>query len=187
MRKRPSASLKRASFYLGLGLCFAVGILLSQEKLTPSEQLWFEDVSPIITKTERDVFLKLRTAAERDKFIGFFWRNRDTTPDTPENEFQKDYMARVRFADENFGHDSPKRGSQTERGYYYLVLGPPLERRYFTTESAIWPLELWFYKGAEEYGLPDYFYLIFYQPGGLGDYRLYYPGVEGPEIGRAHV
>jgi len=155
--------------------------LLAQEKLTPDQRLWLEDVSPIITKVEREVFLKLRTAAERDKFIVFFWRMRDLTPDTTENEFKKEYLGRVRFADQTFGHDSPKRGSQTERGNFYLLLGPPLERTLFTTISEVWPCELWFYKGEEEYGLPAYFYLIFYQPQGLGDYRLYYPGIEGPE------
>jgi GWxTD domain-containing protein len=157
------------------------GDLPGQEALGPSQTTWLEDVSPIMTKIERDVFLKLRTGAERDKFIAFFWKMRDATPDTAKNEFKKDYMERVRFADQTFGRDSSTRGSQTERGYYYLVLGPPLERNLFTTASQVWPSELWFYEGATEYGLPDHFYLIFYQPHGIGDFRLYYPGVEGPE------
>ncbi|MEN6310319.1 MAG: GWxTD domain-containing protein [Acidobacteriota bacterium] len=157
------------------------GALFSQEKLTPEERTWLEDVSPIISKTEREVFRSLRTRAERTKFVAFFWRMRDATPDTSENEFQKEYMERIRFADKTFGHDSPKRGSQTERGFYYVLLGKPLERQLYTTNSEIWPCELWFYKGEEEFGLPAYFYLIFYQPQGIGDYRLYYPGIEGPE------
>ena len=155
--------------------------LMAQDKITPDEKAWLEDVAPIITKVEREVFLKLRTTPEREKFILFFWRVRDPSPDTTENEFKKDYMGRVRFADQTFSHDSPKRGSQTDRGFYYLILGPPLERKLFTTNSAIWPCELWFYKGEEAYGLPAYFYLVFYQPEGVGDYRLYYPGIEGPE------
>ena len=149
----------------------------SAEKLSPELELWLEDVSPIITKTERAVFAKLQTNAERDKFVRLFWRVRDPAPDTAENEFRKEYQERVRFADQNFGHYSPKRGSQTDRGFFYLVLGPPLERTFYTTQSEVWPLELWFYKGAPEYGLPGYFYLIFYQPQGLGDFRLYSPTV----------
>jgi GWxTD domain-containing protein len=165
----------------------AVFILLSalpsysQKDLAPRFREWLEDVSPIITKTEREVFNRLRTDADRDKFVRFFWRQRDPYPDTTENEFTKEYMERVRFADQNFGRESSKRGSQTERGYFYLLLGKPLERQFFTTFSQVWPMELWYYKGAVEYGLPPYFYLIFYQPQGLGDYRLYSPGVEGPE------
>jgi GWxTD domain-containing protein len=173
--------MKKYAPLLVLAVTLASAALSAEEKLTPEERLWLEDIAPIITKTEKDVFLKLRTAAERAKFVVFFWRVRDPTPDTSENEFKKEYMERVRFADQYLGHYSPKRGSQTERGFYYVLLGPPLERRYFTTNSEIWPCELWFYKGEEEFGLPAYFYLIFYQPEGIGDYRLYYPGIEGPE------
>ncbi len=153
----------------------------SQSELPPRYREWLEDVSPIITKAEREVFSRLRSDADRDKFIGFFWRQRDPYPDTTDNEFFKEYMERVHFADQNFGRESAKRGSQTERGYFYLLLGKPLERQFFTTFSQVWPMELWYYRGAAEYGLPPYFYLIFYQPQGIGDYRLYSPGVEGPE------
>ena len=153
----------------------------AEQVLSLAHSAWLEEVTPVLTETERDVFLKLRTDAERDKFIRFFWRQRDPLPDTPENEYYKEYMERVRFADRYFGIGSSRRGSQTERGFYYLVLGKPLERNIFATFSEFWPLELWFYKGEEAYGLPPYFYLIFYQPEGIGDYRLYYPGIDGPE------
>lgn len=153
----------------------------ADRSLPPAHRAWLEEAAPILTRTERDVFLKLRTDGERDKFIRFFWRQRDPFPDTPENEFYKDYMERVVFADRYFGIGSSKRGCQTERGFYYLVLGKPLERTVYATQSELWPLELWFYKGEEAYGLPAYFYLIFYQPDGIGDYRLYSPGIEGPQ------
>ncbi len=166
---------------LGMALLFAAGLQAAQEKISPELTRWLEDVSPIITKAERSVFTKLQTNADRAKFVRFFWRMRDPLPDTTENEFQKEYEERIRYADQNFGHDSPKRGSQTDRGFFYVALGKPLERTSYTTQSQVWPLELWFYKGEEEYGLPDYFYLIFYQPEGIGDFRLYSPGVEGPE------
>ncbi len=170
---------------LPLTVLLLAGLLASAgsagEALPPAQRAWLEEATPIITKTERDVFLKLRTDVERDKFIRFFWRQRDPLPDTPENEFAKEYMERVQFADRYFGIGSARRGCLTERGFYYLLLGKPLERNIFATYSEFWPLELWYYKGEEAYGLPAYFYLIFYQPEGIGDYRLYYPGVEGPE------
>ena len=151
------------------------------KNLTPAYREWLEIVRPIISGTEREVFLKLKTDQERDRFINFFWKIRDPNPDTAENEFYRDYMERVRFADQFFSIGSSKRGCQTERGYFYLLLGKPLERQIFATQSDIWPMELWFYKGEEKYGLPGYFYLLFYQPEGIGDYRLYYPGIEGAE------
>ena len=164
-----------------LAVLLAGNALAAVEKLSPELQLWLEDVSPILTKTERAVFNKLQTNADRAKFVRFFWRMRDPYPDTTENEFRKEYEERVRYADQTFGHYSPKRGSQTDRGFFYVVLGKPLERTQYTTQSQIWPLELWFYKGDEPSGLPSYFYLIFYQPEGIGDFRLYSPTVEGPE------
>jgi len=173
--------MKTRTLVVAFSLLLAATALAGPEKLSPELRTWLEDVSPILTRTERAVFQKLQTNAEREKFVRFFWRMRDPLPDTTVNEFQKEYEERVRFADQNFGHYSPKRGSQTDRGFFYLVLGPPLERHFFTTESQVWPNELWFYKGTLEYGLPDYFYLIFYQPEGIGDYRLYSPGVDGPE------
>ena len=159
----------------------AAGLWRPPEKITPELERWLEDVGPILTKTERAVFNRLQTNADRAKFVRFFWRTRDPLPDTAENEFQKEYEERVRYADENFGRFSPKRGSQTDRGFFHVVLGKPLERTTFATQSQVWPLELWFYKGDEAFGLPSYFYLIFYQPDGIGDYRLYSPSVEGPE------
>ena len=164
-----------------LAALLAGSALAAVEKISPDLERWLEDVSPIITKAERSVFTHLQTNADRAKFVHFFWRTRDPLPDTTENEFQKEYEERIRYADQNFGHFSPKRGSQTERGFFYVLLGKPLERTSYATQSQVWPLELWFCKGEEEYGLPAYFYLIFYQPEGIGDFRLYSPTMEGPE------
>ncbi|MFQ6070931.1 MAG: GWxTD domain-containing protein [Candidatus Aminicenantales bacterium] len=150
-------------------------------KLSPEHKEWLETVVPIITAKEKEVFLNLKSDKERERFIRIFWKQRDPYPDTVENEFYQEYMARVSFADRNFGRESSRRGSQTERGFFYLLLGPPLERQFFTTSSDLVPLELWYYQGEQKYGLPPYFYLIFYQPQGIGEYRLYYPGIEGPE------
>lgn len=151
------------------------------KELTPAQKDWLEIVTPIITEAEKDVFFKLKTEQERDRFISLFWKVRDPNPDTNENEFYREYMERVNFADRYFSIGSSKRGCLTERGYFYLLLGKPRERQVYATHSDIWPIELWFYQGDTKYGLPGYFYLIFYQPEGSGDYRLYYPGIEGPE------
>jgi len=155
--------------------------LSGQEAISPDQKEWIETVRPIMTDAERDVFKKLRSGADRDKFIQFFWRQRDPVPETPENEFRKEFDERVKFADLNFRSGTGQRGSRTERGFFYLALGKPLERHLFTTQSQMWPLELWYFQGDQRFGLPPYFYLVFYQPQGLGDYRLYHPGIEGPE------
>lgn len=171
------------TIYLFIGL---IGLssyffLFAESELPLKYKEWLALVRPIITPLEREVFLQLRTDQERDKFILFFWKQRDSRPDTQENEFYQEYMARADQADRLFTPGSGIRGSLTERGYYYLLLGPPLERQIFTAQSELWPAELWFYKGDQSYGLPPYFYLLFFQPQAQGDYRLYYPGIDGPE------
>lgn len=164
--------------FIGLSSLFS---LFTESELPLKYKEWLGLVSPIITPLEKEVFFQLRTDKERDKFILFFWKQRDSRPDTQENEFYQEYMSRVEQADRLFTPGSGIRGSLTERGYYYLLLGPPLERQLFTTHSELWPAELWFYKGDQSLGLPPYFYLLFYQPQAQGDYRLYYPGIDGPE------
>ena len=188
---RVSSSGKPKSLGLLIGVCCLCALICSPasgqkqkdliRELTPAQKDWLEIVTPIITETEKDVFFKLKTEQERDRFISLFWKVRDPVPETNENEFYREYMERVNFADQYFTIGSIKRGCLTERGYYYLLLGKPRERQVFATHSDIWPMELWFYQGDPKYGLPGYFYLIFYQPEGSGDYRLYYPGLEGPE------
>lgn len=171
----------KKTFLLLMALLFFVFPLLSQKKtLSQEHKDWLDTVNPIMNKIEKEIFLLLQTDEERNRFIQIFWKQRDPLPDTSENEFYEEYMRRIRFADFNFGRQTSKRGSQTERGYYYLLLGPPIERQVYDTHSQLLPLELWYYKGEQRYGLPPYFYLLFYQPQGIGEYRLYYPG-EGPE------
>ncbi|MFW6140068.1 MAG: GWxTD domain-containing protein [Acidobacteriota bacterium] len=161
--------------------CLLFSLFLSgEEKLIPRHQEWLETVDPIITDKEREVFLQLKTSEQRDKFITLFWNRRDPLPDTKKNEFYEEYMERVRYANRNFGRDTAKKGSQTERGAFYLLLGPPVSREIHTGSQDLLPLELWTYSGEVQYGLPNLFYLIFFQPHGLGEYRLYSPGVDGP-------
>jgi GWxTD domain-containing protein len=173
--------IRKLALFLSLLVPASLSSAGAQEKPTAAERDWLETVRPVMTSAERDIYLALATAADREKFVKFFWKHRDPVPETPENEFQKEFDERVRFADLNFRSGTGQKGSRTERGFHYLLLGKPLERHLYTTHSQMWPLELWYYKGEERFGLPPYFYLIFYQPQGLGDYRLYHPAVEGPE------
>lgn len=171
--------MKKIALSIGFALLWLP--VSAQNPILPEHKDWLEMVDPIMTRAEREVFLSLAKKSDRDMFIRVFWKQRDAIPETPENEFQKEYLDRVGFADRTFHDATGKRGSLTERGFYHLLLGPPLERTQFSTHSELWPQELWFYKGDPELGLPPYYYLIFYQPDGLGAFRLYRPGLEGPE------
>jgi GWxTD domain-containing protein len=63
----------------------------------------------------------------RPAFIEEFWLRRDPTPDTEENEFRENYYRRIEEANRLF-RGTP-RGWLQERGRYYILFGPPDERR----------------------------------------------------------
>ncbi len=96
------------------------------KELDPADKKWLdEDVKYIITDEEREAFLKLSNAEERDAFIEQFWLRRDPTPDTPENEFKEEHYRRIAYANEHFASGIP--GWRTDRGRIYIVFGPPDE------------------------------------------------------------
>ena len=93
-------------------------------KIEADHKRWLEeDVRDIITPEEESAFRKLSNSAERDNFIEAFWRRRDPTPDTEENEFKEEHYRRRAYADEHFSAGMP--GSKTDRGRIYIIHGAP--------------------------------------------------------------
>ncbi len=160
---------------------------LQAEKKSPKDlpekyRKWLEeDVVYIISNTEKEVFLQLETDKERELFIEAFWKHRDPTPGTPENEFKNEHYRRISYANYHFGRGVPKPGWRTDRGRIYIILGEPRDIERFSGESHINNTEVWFYQGLREYGLPPGFNLIFFQKGGIGEYILYSPTADGPQ------
>lgn len=77
----------------------------------------------IISDEELKAFKQLSSDQERDQFIEAFWRRRDPTPDTMENEYREQHYRRIVFANEQFGSFIP--GWRTHRGRLYIMYGPP--------------------------------------------------------------
>lgn len=85
---------------------------------------WLErDAAYIITNKEKEIFLKLETNEDREKFVENFWRRRDPNPNTEENEFREEYYERIAHANENFS--SGIQGWKTDRGRIYIAYGKP--------------------------------------------------------------
>jgi GWxTD domain-containing protein len=81
-------------------------------------------VGVLLSKEERQRFETLLDPQTRSEFIEEFWRSRDPRPETPVNEFRREFEKRVAFADSRFEQDE-KRGSMTDRGQVFLLMGPP--------------------------------------------------------------
>ena len=163
---------------------FLTSFLLSEkikEKDLPQKYKDFLDFTRyIIRPQEKDVFLQLTMDRDRDIFIEAFWKQRDPTPGTAENEYRDEHLKRFNYVNKFFKRGSPRKGWMTDMGRFYIILGPPasIERFYGTLD--IYPCEVWYYYGDSEKGLPTHFALIFYQKGGAGEFKLYDPVSDGP-------
>jgi len=139
-----------------------------------------EEVVYIITSKEKEVFLQLETDRERDFFLQAFWKQRDPTPGTPKNEFKEEHYLRINYANHWFGRSTTKPGWKTDRGKIYIILGKPISIESYGDTGQVVPTEVWFYQKDPTSGLPSNFYLVFFQPDGMGDYILYSPVRHGP-------
>jgi GWxTD domain-containing protein len=74
-----------------------------------------------MTEAEKSAWAAAATDAERAAFVETFWRARDLEDN---HSFRPDFERRVAFADANFAQDE-KRGSMTDRGMVFVLIGPP--------------------------------------------------------------
>lgn len=151
------------------------------EELAPQYRRWLlEEAVYIIHPKERDVFLQLQNDRERELFIEAFWKHRDPNPATPVNEFKEEHYKRIAHANKHFGRFAPGPGWRTDRGRIHIILGEPQQTRTYDNEAEVVPVEIWFYQGFAEYGLPNGFYCVFYRKDEGSDFELYSPVAHGP-------
>jgi GWxTD domain-containing protein len=140
-----------------------------------------EEVPYIITKEERDAFLRLATNEEREQYIEEFWRRRNPDPDSPENAYREEHYRRIAYANERFSSGIP--GWKTDRGRIYIRWGPPDEIESHASggtydrppeqgggSTTTYPWELWRYRHLEDIG--DNIELEFVDPSSSGEYHL---------------
>jgi GWxTD domain-containing protein len=184
--KRPSGSLAPVLAVLFFCATGALGIAAwaggMQDSIATAQQQtnrpagsgyekWLnEDVVYIIDNAERSAFVKLTTDEERDKFIEQFWARRDPRPGTPENQFKEEHYRRIAYANKHFGSSVP--GWRTDRGYMYIVYGPPdeIDAHPAGPSGMRSGYEEWMYRHIEAVG--DNLYLTFIDRSGHGDYHL---------------
>lgn len=173
----------------GLALFIAAIVMLTasateasqKQKLEKSYKEWLDhDVTYIITKEERDAFLRLTSDTARDKFIEQFWEIRNPDPGSSDNTYKDEIYQRIAYANSHFGAGSGSEGWRTDRGRAYITLGPPQQTEVHRNAANLFPLEIWFYSFSHP-ALPPFFYLMFYQHEGIGDYRFYSPYIDGPD------
>lgn len=90
----------------------------------------------IMTREEKDAWPRISDPQEKAEFLTKFWSRRDSNPLTPENEFRNEIERRIRFADSRFAQEEV-RGSESDRGMVFVLMGPPsyIAQKPFKTED----------------------------------------------------
>jgi GWxTD domain-containing protein len=125
--------------------------------------------------------LRLESDRDRNLFIEAFWKHRDPTPDTDQNEFRTEHYRRIQHANQFYGKDSPGPGWRSDMGRIYIILGEPKAVDKFENLIDIKPTLIWFFSDMAEFGLPTSFNVVFYKRETMGEYRLYSPLNDGPQ------
>jgi len=118
----------------------------------------------IATREENEEIGKLSGEEARKAYWDAFWRRRDPTPDTPENEARDAFYQRVQYANQHFAIAGIP-GWKTDMGRIYIVFGPPDEvvRNPFNFDRP--PEEIWYY-------YRDRRTFVFVDRDGFGRYEL---------------
>jgi GWxTD domain-containing protein len=146
---------------------------LKKKELPEGYQWWLDLVDLLITKEEKDAFLRIHKDYQRDAFIERFWKQRDGYMDTARNEFREEWMERAEEAMAITEGDL-----MDDRARTLLLNDTPdaiIEYKCFE----LWPGQVWYYRRAPSLG--QEIVLLYYQPGGLGRHRLWYP-TEGMRV-----
>jgi len=154
---------------------------IKEKDLPQKYREWLKLTQYIIFPEEREVFMLLTTDRERDLFIETFWRQRDPTPGTPQNEYKDEHINRFLYANEYYRRGTPREGWMTDMGRIHIILGSPVSTERFEGAAGIYPCQVWYYYGDKEKGLPTHFAVVFYQRGGAGEFKLYNPTSDGPD------
>src|SRR3954465_9486362 len=98
---------------------------------------WLDDVDLLITPREREVFLGLQSAADREAFVQRFWQVRDPYPETPRNEARERWEERLREAKDRWSD------RLDDRRRVFLLNGEPGEG--FQSRGAGETFRVWTY------------------------------------------
>jgi GWxTD domain-containing protein len=91
-----------------------------------ADRFWADGpVQWILTDEESVEWSRLSESNTRIAFVERFWAARETLPGADGRTYREEFERRVAFADVYLAHDAEKRGSVTDRGMVFVLLGPP--------------------------------------------------------------
>jgi len=90
---------------------------------------FLEEAHFLLDDPDQELRYAESTAGEQEAWLDRFWREKDPTPLTAQNEARDRFDARVKYANDHFGIDGVTKGMLSDRGRIYLRFGEPDEIR----------------------------------------------------------
>jgi len=161
----------RRRFLLGTGAVEVEPFEFTEEHAELNRKL----IAYISTAEELTEYRALSLEGKR-RFLEDFWRRRDPTPATPQNEFFESHVNRFAWANVNYSRTLLDKtdGWNTDRGRVIILYGEPDEVVQSPSAIGTWGWERWEYQRMEG-GV----YFIFLDWKNLGDYRLMHSTKQG--------
>ncbi len=107
-----------------LGLAVVTPVVARAQKLDKEEKSWLDEVRPIMLPDEEKTYKNLKDKADRQEFQKIFWARRDPNLETPENEFQEQYLSTRNLANTQIKIPG-RQGADTDCGRTLILLGKP--------------------------------------------------------------
>ncbi len=98
-----------------------------------------DQIKYFATRNEMELFDRLNIKGKRNFLINF-WHSKDTSPETPENEFMQNSFTRINYANTNF-----KNGLNSDRGRVFVIYGKPDEIENRQMNMSTRPYIIWDY------------------------------------------
>jgi GWxTD domain-containing protein len=175
----PTDSISSGDYMLELQISDSASMLLAKQTKpftirTSGTSSYIKNIDKAIeqlvyyaSSDDYDYIVKGKSEDERRNRFNAFWKKRDPTPNTEQNEVEDEYYSRVEFANEHFSNNYTE-GWKSDRGLIYVKYGDPdyVDRHPFEFNSK--PYEIWeYYQKNRRFIFMDY--------SGFGDYRLMQP------------
>jgi len=136
----------------------------------PLEEWCGAIIEHLISSEERRQIEGLSDDLERRAFLDRLFARFDPEPELPGNPFVAEHLSRYEYANRHFREGWP--GWRSERGWAWILLGPPAERTRDPAGGAAnqYPSEVWVYRNPSP-RLPANFTLTFVDVMNRGRYR----------------
>ncbi len=162
---------------------YAVRVQLSQDKKLANQDSRFyinwnshemifnkiDDTMELLTALGNpEEFKNYKNAPEPEKIdaLEAFWKKRDPSPETEENEIKAEFYRRLEFVNQHFTiHFLDKPGWKTDRGQIFIKFGEPSNIEQQASEINRPAYEIWVYDSIHQR-------IIFVDRTGFGDFQL---------------